>query len=303
MLIFGGCRAKEKTQQETDAAVIFVDDLGREVCVNSTERVAALTGSYAQVWQLAGGEVCATVDDAWEDLELELAEEVVNLGGIKEPGMEKLFEVQPDFVIASARTQGHLDMMDTLEAAKIPTAYFDTVDFEDYLQMLKICTELTGQEKLYQTNGIDVQRQIEDVKKASEERLKTQEAPKVLVLRASAASIRAKNSEGGVLAEMLKDLGCVNIADSEDTLLENLNVEYILTEDPDYIFTVQMGNDTENVEKALKELFYENPAWANLTAVKEDRVYHMDKRLYNLKPNARWGEAYEELEKILAGDQ
>ena len=30
------------------------------------------------------------------------------------------------------------------------------------------------------------------------------------------------------------------------------------------------------------------------------KVYYMDKNLYNLKPNHRWGEAYEKLEAILA---
>ena len=42
-----------------------------------------------------------------------------------------------------------------------------------------------------------------------------------------------------------------------------------------------------------------NPAWATLTAVKEGRYYVMDPTLYNLKPNERWGEAYEGLADIL----
>ena len=35
-------------------------------------------------------------------------------------------------------------------------------------------------------------------------------------------------------------------------------------------------------------------------AVKEGRWHHLEKRLYNLKPNHRWGEAYQELEDILS---
>ena len=39
-----------------DAAVTFTDDLGREVSVaEPPERVAALIGSFADVWCLAGG--------------------------------------------------------------------------------------------------------------------------------------------------------------------------------------------------------------------------------------------------------
>ena len=298
VLFFGGCQKTEG--QKVKDSYTFTDDLGREVSVDHPVRVAALLGSYAEIWQLSGGEICAVVDDAWDDMGLELAEDTVNLGNTKEPGVEKLLAARPDFILASARTKADLDMMDTLESAKIPTAYFYTVGFEDYLRMLKICTEITGREELYEKNGLEVQKQIEEVVKESKERLEGAEAPKILMLRASASSIRAKNSEGDVLAEMLAALGCVNIADSESSLLENLNVEYIIRQDPDYIFTVQSGDDVKGTEKALTELFTQNPAWASLSAVKEGRVFMMEKRLYNLKPNARWGEAYEKLEEILS---
>jgi len=38
---------------------------------------------------------------------------------------------------------------------------------------------------------------------------------------------------------------------------------------------------------------------SSLSAVKENHYFVLDKRLYNLKPNARWGEAYKELADIL----
>lgn len=284
------------------AETTFTDALGREVTVDEPERVAALIGSFADVWYQAGGTVCASAEDAWDDFEFTMPEDAINLGMTKEPSLEKLLEAQPDFIIASSKTRANMEMLDTLNATGIPTAYFEINVFDDYLDMLKLCTEITGRDDLYEENGLKVQEQIEAVLKKSEERVTEKGAPKVLVLVASASSIRAKNSETGVLGVMLSDLGCVNIADSDTNLLENLNVEHILKEDPDYIFIVQSGGDTEGTEKALNELFGENSAWSKLTAVKEDRVYHMDKRLYNIKPNARWGEAYENLEEILSDE-
>lgn len=284
------------------AETTFTDALGREVTVDEPERVAALIGSFADVWYQAGGTVCASAEDAWDDFEFTMPEDAINLGMTKEPSLEKLLEAQPDFIIASSKTRANMEMLDTLNATGIPTAYFEINVFDDYLDMLKLCTEITGRDNLYEENGLKVQEQIEAVLKKSEERVAEKGAPKVLVLVASASSIRAKNSETGVLGVMLSDLGCVNIADSDTNLLENLNIEHILKEDPDYIFTVQSGGDTEGTEKALNELFGENSAWSKLTAVKEDRVYHMDKRLYNIKPNARWGEAYENLEEILSDE-
>ena len=76
-------------------------------------------------------------------------------------------------------------------------------------------------------------------------------------------------------------------------------MEHILLEDPDFIFFVQQGDDTAAAEERLAQFLADNPAWGSLTAVQEGRVFHLDKQLYNLKPNARWGEAYLELEAIL----
>lgn len=283
--------------------VTFSDDLGRSVTVENPQRVAPLLGSFAQIWMLSGGEVCATADDAWDNLELDLPEDAVNLGNTKELSLELLFSAQPDFIIASTNTRQHMEWKETLEATGIPTAYFDVSDFDDYLRVLSICTDITGQKDLYEENGAAVQEQIDAVVEKSRLRLKQGEAPVVLAMVMSATSVYAKNSEGNVLGEMLDTLGCVNIADANEKLLENLSIEYILQQDPDYIFVVQHGDDTEGTKEHMRQLFEENVSWASLSAVKNNKVYFMDKQLYNLKPNNRWGEAYEGLEAILGEGQ
>ena len=285
---------------ESRTAVTFTDDLGRSVTVQSHERVAALLGSFAQIWMLAGGDVAATAEDAWEDLELELPAETVNLGSTKSLSLEKLLEVQPDFIIASTNTRQDLEWKETLEAAGVPVAYFDVADFDAYLRVLGIFTDITGRKDLYEENGLQVQTRMEAVLAKSRDRLSRKEAPRVLCIVASASSIRAKSSKNNVLGEMLCSLGCVNIADSEKTLLENLSMEYILQEDPDAIFFVQRGADTDGARENIARELESSPLWGQLTAVKEGRVFVMDRMLYNFKPNHRWGEAYEQLEEILS---
>ena len=291
------------TQQDTEDGISFTDDLGREVTVHNPQRVAALLGSYADLWMLAGGTVQASADDAWDDFKLEMPEDAVNLGQTKALSLEKLFESKPDFIIASSNTRLDMEWKDTLESSGIPTAYFEVSDFEDYLRVLKICTDITGREDLYEKHGLVIQEQIQKVIQASESRIAEKGVPKVLFLRTSASSIRVKNSKDSVLGEMLKALGCENIADSEESLLENISVEYILQENPDFIFFVQVGDDKAGVDEHIESFINDNPIWKELTAVKEGRVYHMDKNLYNLKPNDQWGEAYEKLEQILSDGQ
>lgn len=286
---------------EAGSYYTFTDDLGREISLpEAPKRVACLLGSFADVWVLSGGSVVAAPDDAWEDFGLPMADDAVNLGNTKQMSLELLLSAEPDFILASANTRQDLQWLDTLEATGIPTAYFDVSDFDDYLRLLKCCTDITDHPELYQQNGVAIRHQIDEAVAIAQNHIsQTGQAPKVLCLRASAASIRAKNSRGNVLGEMLARLGCENIADIDDSLLENLSVEHILTQDPDYIFFVRLGDDAAGTEAHIQRFFEENPIWQSLTAVREGRVVCLDKRLYNLKPNALWGQAYLDLVELI----
>lgn len=297
-LLLSGCSAGA---QREEARLVFTDDLGREVRLDAEpKRVACLLGSFAEIWYLAGGEVIAAPEDAWEDFELPLSEDAVTLGTGKRPSMELLLAAEPDFIIASTNIQQQMQLQDTLEATGIPTAYFGVSDFGDYLRMLKLCTDITGRADLYEQNGTAVQAQIDEALACAADKIgETGEAPTVLCMRLSASGVRIKNSQDNVLGEMLASLGCVNIADSDEVPLENIGMEHILLSDPDYIFMVQMGDDTEGAQEALEAFIRDNPGWQTLTAVREGRVFTMDKRRYNLKPNALWGEAYGDLVELI----
>ena len=312
MLLFGGCGQVEEeiTENLIDSIitteeitnVIFTDDLGREVTVPiNPERVTALLGSFAHMWSLAGGTVVATADDAWDEFKMDLPQTTINIGSTKKPSLEKVFESNPDFIIASAGTRINLEWQDTLEASNIPTAYFEVSSFEDYLRVLDICTQITGQKDLYKLHGLAQQERIDAVIEKSKERLeRIGTAPKILFLRVSASAVYAKSNNDTVLGEMLADLGCVNIADKENSLLENVSIEHILEQEPDYIFVVQLGDNEQGTKQFMENLFQEQPAWKSLTAVKEGRMMYLDKNLYSLKPNDRWAEAYEKLEELLS---
>ncbi len=274
----------------------FTDDLGRTVTLDTPERVAALTGSFAELWCLAGGEesLNAAAGDAWTSFDLDLSGSVVNLGAIKQPNLELLLASEPDLVLASSNTAAQAELRDTLERAGLTVAYFNVTNFEEYLDMLKICTDLTGDSGAYETYGAALQTQI-DAARARADGSK----PTVLYIRATGSSCKVKNSRDTVLGEMLADLDCVNIADSEDSLLEQLSLEAILRADPAYIFAVLQGADSARAEQTLEQTLLSNPAWESLTAVREGRFFVLEHELYNLKPNGKWGEAYEKLADIL----
>ena len=299
LLLLAACGGNPPEKVEppppSDKVVSFTDDLGRELAVEPPQRVAAMIGSFADVWCLAGGRdtLAAAAGDAWTSFDLELGEDVADLGAVKEPSLEVLLAAEPDLILASVNTAANLELEDTFAQAGIPAAYFEVDCFEDYLRMLEICTRLTGRPERYETCGESVRAQV-DAAVARQDG----SAPRILYVRASGSSCKAKGSEGSVLGEMLADLGCVNIADGGG-LLENLSLEGIIAGDPDYIFAVLQGADASAAWKSLEGALLSNPAWSSLRAVEEGRFITLDHRLYNLKPNARWGEAYEGLADIL----
>ncbi|MBQ9939887.1 MAG: ABC transporter substrate-binding protein [Oscillospiraceae bacterium] len=298
LLAFCGCSAENGGEMAEDA-VTFTDALGREVSVHrSPQRVAALIGSFADVWVLAGGSICAAAEDAWEDFGME-AEDAVNIGGAHSPSLELLLSAEPEFVIASASTAADVEMLDSLESAGIPVAYFDVDNFGDYLQMLDICTDITGRKDLYEQNGTAVQKEITELKEEFAKANLTEREKTVLLVRVSSGSIKAKGSEGTVLGEMLADMGCINIADSQTALLETLNAESIIGCEPYRIFAVTMGSDSQKATDNLNRMLEDNPAWGSLEAVEQGRVHLMERELFNLKPNKRWAEAYEKLMGVL----
>ena len=87
------CGGSKQVPAETEAPVeepaevvktiTFHDDLDREVTLAKPSRVAALIGSFADVWCLAGGQdtLVAAADDSWTQFELDLPETVEILAG------------------------------------------------------------------------------------------------------------------------------------------------------------------------------------------------------------------------------
>lgn len=297
LCLLAGCGSRGAEGQDAPKeGVTFTDDLGREVTVEQPQRVAVLLGSFADIWCLAGGKdtLVAAAHDSWTSFDLGLGPEVTDLGAVKEPNLELLLAAQPDLVIASSNTGEQVDLLNAMESSGLQVAYFKVARFEDYLRMLEVCTRLTGAEENYQRYGLD----LEEQRRAAMERADGSR-PTVLYVRATGSSCKVKNSRDSVLGEMLADMDCVNVADSESSLLEQLSMEAILAADPQHIFVVLQGADPTDAQETLERTLLRDPAWQSLTAVKEGRYHVMDHQLYNLKPNARWGEAYEKLADIL----
>lgn len=292
--LLSGCAA-EPAQTRAAVKVDFTDSLGHAVHLSDYKRVVATSGSFAQVWLLAGGKLVGTTDDAFQD-GICLKKDVADVGALHAPSFESILALDPQFVILSSEISGDVALYQRLTDAGIPAACFSVEKFTDYLSMLNVCTDLTGRKDLYMKNG----QNVEDRIRKTVSRTRGKPSPRILLLRVGAGKVAARNSNT-MAGDMLRDMGCINIADSETSLLDSLSMETIIRQDPDFIFTVTMGNSEEEAQKTLRNMLLSNPAWSELSAVKAGHYRSLPKDLFQLKPNNRWGESYETLWDILYG--
>ena len=119
-------------------------------------------------------------------------------------------------------------------------------------------------------------------------------------MRAYSTGVKAKG-EDTVAGAILKELGAHNIADDNESLLEDLSLESAIKADPDYILVMTMGSE-ENAKTYMAENIENNPAWSELSAVKNGRYIYLPKDLFHYKPLNRWDESYAYIAKLLLNE-
>lgn len=273
----------------------ITDSNGSQITLDtSAPRVVAAYGSFAEAWLLAGGELVGVTQDALEQRDLGLPEDIAVVGTVKEPNAEEIIALEPDLVLLASDITAQADIRDVLENAGLACAFFQVDTFADYAFMMEQLCAVTGREDLYEENVTQVGQQIEE---AQANAALSSTRPNVLLIRAFSTGIKAKTDDE-LAGAILKDLGAHNIADDHSSMLEDLSLEEVIAADPDYIFVTTMGDEQKALDY-LNGLIQQNPAWSELSAVKEDRYIVLPKDLFHYKPNNRWGESYQYLGEIL----
>lgn len=287
--------APENAGMQEGASTTFTDDLGNQVTLNSHDRVVACMGSFANVWELAGGTLVGASDDAFESYQLS-SPDVQRIGDFSAPNLEAIIALEPDFVIMTSGTGGRggsssqADLKAALDASGVPVAFFEVTTFDDYVRMLRVCSDITGRNDLYQLNGQAVADKIE----ATVAKKPTTDTPTALLITTYSGGTRVQSSES-MTGAMLADLGVRNLADENRSLLKDFSLESIIEMNPDFIFVVPMGNDDAAAMKNLEEATAANPAWSGLDAVKSGHYLTLSKELFLYKPNANWAQSYQVL--------
>lgn len=294
LLSLAACAASPAPEEPDGVALRDVN--GSTVRLRPESRLVFGEASLAECWLLAGGMPVGVPLDAIEERALPLAADTAAVGTVKSPDLEKIAALEPDYVVLSADLSAHAQLKDSLEQTGIPCGYFRLDSFEDYRELMAQFCAVTGRADLYEENVLSVEMGIAALRE------KLPEAPglSALLLRAYSTGMKAKTDDNPA-GKILKDFGLENPAESNPSLLEELSIEKIILDDPDYIFVMTMGSETE-AREYLRANVESDPAWSGLSAVKNGRYIILPQELFHYKPNDRWDDSYEYLAKIIYPD-
>lgn len=306
---------KANTVVVNDDSVTFTDASGdgnTEVTIRKTPAsVVNLYASFTTLWYEAGGSVVGCIDG---NSSTTLYNEYIGRDITADDGMtvvaasssgkkwdvETIIALQPELIICSTAMSGYSTIEGPAAAAGIPLIAVEYNDFSDYLKWFKVFCNLTGKVQLWDSVAMKALDEVVSVLTSCP----TEDTPSVFSMFASADSLQA-NTANTVVGDMITAMNANNIVDNwqNTTASERLdiNLETVFAADPDIIL-VQCHAEADMAKELVQTLYGENPVWQSLTAVKEGRVYYLEKTLFHNKPNSRFADAYRTMAEYLYPD-
>lgn len=193
---------------------------------------------------------------------LEKYQEVESAGGIKEPDLEKINEMQPDLIIISGRQSDYQEQLSQIT----PTLYLAMDAEKPWESMQENVTTLAkifDKEKEAEEKLTDLTKQIDEVKEKASALDQT-----ALVTLVNEGQLSAYGS--GSRFGLVHDLFGFKQADDQieaSTHGQSVSYEYVLEKNPGILFVIDrtkaIGGDTSNDNVAANELVAQTDAGKN----------------------------------------
>lgn len=294
VLAIAGCGKSTSSSSATTKELTFNGET--YTVPKDPQRIAVLSNSVLSMLYAVDGKAisrASTTDKLAPELEALPA-----LGQTANINMEQLLDLKPDVVLGLENQ--HKKYESQLQSNNIPAVLFNYDGIKDNVPMLTFLGELTNHQDKAKSVIATYESNIQKVKDA----IKNQQPARIAVLRATGKGVTAETDEA-VTASMVKELGMTNVVTSHlDGTTKDKTVPYSLetltADNPDIIFVVTMGKE-EEITKAMKKAMTDNPAWANLKAVQNNRVIYLPSKLFLLNPGLQTPEAMARLVKEAYG--
>ena len=219
------------------------------------------------------GVVGLVQDGLPEHLNKFASEDYSSIGSLKEPDMEKIFELSPDLIIISGRQADYYEELNKIA----PTIHLG-VDNENYLESFKVNMNILGEifseEKAVEKELATVTEAVEKLKiKVTEKGVNGL----IALANDGAFSVYGAESRFGIIHN---GFGVIPVDETieSSTHGQKASFEYIVEKNPQYLFVVDRAAIVGGTTSA-KELF-ENDLMAKTDAYKNGNIVYLDPSIW-----------------------
>ncbi|MBV6391861.1 MAG: Vitamin B12-binding protein [Anaerolineales bacterium] len=268
----------------------FTDGLGREVTLAaSAQRIVTLAPSLTEfVFAVGAGSQLVGRDDL-SDFPAEAAD-IASIGStFGALNTEAILALEPDLVLAAEINTP--EQVSELEGLGLTVYYLSNpLTYDELYEQVNLFGQLTGHEEEAAELAESLAARVEAVESAV---ANAAEKPTVFYeIDGTDPSKPWTTGPGTFMDTMITMAGGVNIGGVLSDAFAQISAEEIVAQDPDIII---LGDTLYGI---TIESVGERPGWADLTAVKENRIFAFDDNLAT-RPGPRLVDGLEELLKIL----
>lgn len=213
------------------------------------------------------------------------------VGNPMSPDMEKVKSLKPSEVLSVTTLE--YELKPVFDGVGMNANFLDLTSLKNMQSSISDLGKKYGREKQAEAVVTKLDKKVASIQKE----VKGKKEPTVLILLGVPGSYLVA-TEHSYIGDLVKQLGGKNIVQGEQVEYLASNIEYLKKADPDIILRAAHGMPDEVVKMFDKE-FKTNDIWKHFAAVKNNRVYDLEERLFGTTGNLAAIEALDELKKMM----
>lgn len=213
------------------------------------------------------------------------------VGNPMSPDMEKVKSLKPSEVLSVTTLE--YELKPVFDGVGMKANFVDLTSLKNMQNSISDLGKQYGREKQAEAVVTKLDKKVASIQKE----VKGKKEPTVLILLGVPGSYLVA-TEHSYIGDLVKQLGGKNIVQGEQVEYLASNTEYLKKADPDIILRAAHGMPDEVVKMFDKE-FKTNDIWKHFAAVKNNRVYDLEERLFGTTGNLAAIEALDELKKMM----
>ncbi|CEN84984.1 siderophore ABC transporter substrate-binding protein [Paraclostridium sordellii] len=198
-------------------------------------------------------------------------ENYANVGGLKEPDLEKINSLNPDLIIINGRQHSFYDKLNKI-APTISLAKEDGKYMQSFTHNMEVIGEIFDKKKEVDTELVKINEKIDAINKKVKEK---NYSATTLMASDGNLSVFGKYSRFGVI---YNNLGFKNTDDNIENANhgQDVSFEYLASQNPDYMFVIDKSViSADKNQKPAKEIL-NNDLINNMKVAKDNKIVYLD---------------------------